>query len=178
MSRIATSPGSRTALLALGLVLYGAVVRLLPHPPNFTPTGALCLLGGMALPGRWWPWLVPLGALFLSDLVLGLYGLMPVTYGTWLLVVLWGRLLRERGLGMRVVAGALGASLIFYLVTNFACWLTMPQYSKDWAGLVQCYVAALPFMRNMLLADLTYTTLLCQVWELGRRWHHVPAAAS
>ncbi len=178
MSRPAALPGNPTAWLALGLVLYGAGVRLLPHPPNFTPTGALCLLGGMALPGRWWPWLVPLGALFLSDLVLGLYPLMVVTYGTWLLVVLWGRLLRQCRLGVRVVAGALGASLLFYLVTNFACWLTMPQYSKDWAGLVECYVAALPFYRNMLLADLTYTTLLCQVWELARRWQPEPASAA
>ncbi len=178
MNRTDASPGNPTAMLALGLVLYGAAVRLLPHPPNFTPTGALCLLGGMALPGRWWPWLVPLGALFLSDLLLGLYPLMPVTYGTWLLVVLWGRLLRGRRLGVRVAAGALGASLLFYLVTNFACWLTMPQYSKDGAGLVECYLAALPFFRNMLLADLTYTTLLCQVWELGRRWHQEPVAAS
>ena len=67
----------RFAIIA-GLILAAAASRLLPHPPNFTPIGAVALFGGACLADKRLAFLVPLAAMFLSDLVIGLHRGMPV----------------------------------------------------------------------------------------------------
>ncbi len=163
---------------AVALMIYGTVLRVVDHPPNFTPTGAICLLAGMVFPGRVLPWAVPLGLLLISDAFLGFYPMMGVVYGAWGVVILWGRWVRRFSTPGRILLGALGASAWFFLITNFACWLTMPEYSKDWAGLVRCYAAAVPFWRNMILADLTFTTLLYHVLAVQGELFGTPQTAS
>jgi hypothetical protein len=69
----------RIAVL-VGMVLVAALARLVPHPPNFTPIGAVALFGAAHFKQKWAAFLVPLLALLLSDLALevttglGLYG--------------------------------------------------------------------------------------------------------
>jgi len=46
--------------------------------------------------------------------------------------------------------------LVFYLTTNFACWLLFEGYPKTAEGLGACYVAALPFYRWMPVGDLAW----------------------
>jgi hypothetical protein len=46
------------------------------------------------------------------------------------------------------------------VLTNFGVWAIDNLYPKTTAGLVDCYVAAIPFFRNMLLGDLLYSALL------------------
>src|SRR5262245_25260092 len=74
----------RTFVLA-GVVLLTALARLLPHPPNFTPIGALALFGAAHFQSRWAAFLVPLVAMFISDVGLQVatsFGLV----GGWLAV--------------------------------------------------------------------------------------------
>ena len=55
---------------------------------------------------------------------------------------------------MPVAGATLGGALIFFFVTNFADWYFFNMYAKNWQGLVDCYVAAIPFFtRGTLLAD-------------------------
>ena len=60
---------------------------------------------------------------------------------------------------MTVAGASIGASVLFFLVTNFAVWLTSPFYTPDFQGLMACYTAGLPFLKNGLAGDLFYTTV-------------------
>jgi hypothetical protein len=67
-----------------------------------------------------------------------------------------------------VVGGTLGASVLFYLITNFGVWIDpVSAYPKNFDGLVQSYIAAIPFFRNTLTGDLVYTGVLFGVYELS-----------
>ena len=54
------------------LVFLGALARFLPHSPNFVPIAALALFAACYLPKKW-ALIVPLGAMFLSDIFIGFY---------------------------------------------------------------------------------------------------------
>ena len=75
--------------LPYALIFAGAALRVIPHPPNFAPIGALALFGGAALPGVW-AFAVPLAALVLSDAVLGFYQGWVWVYGSFVLIVFIG----------------------------------------------------------------------------------------
>lgn len=156
--------------LVIVLIVVAAASRLLPHPPNFVPTGAMVLFGAAALPKRWLAVLVPLMAFYISDLALnnilyaeyfeGFYfGISPYTYGALLLMILLGMgLLRGRSFSwLRIGASALGATLVFFLVTNFGVWAGGFLYPKNVAGLMAAFAAGIPFLLSSLLANLLFT---------------------
>ena len=58
-------------LVLLGAIVAAAALRLVPHPPNFTPIDAMALFSAAYLGRRVLAFAAPLGALLLSDLVLG-----------------------------------------------------------------------------------------------------------
>ena len=156
-------------LAILSAIFIAAVLRLVPHPPNFTPIGAIALFGGAYLGRRGLAFAAPLGALLLSDLVLGFYPELAFVYlSTAATVVIgWALLKRKTMLGIGV--GALASALLFFTVTNFGVWLVMDYYPKTLAGLAACYVAAVPFFQNTLAGDLVYTALLFGGFALAER---------
>jgi uncharacterized protein DUF6580 len=154
------------------LILLAAACRLAPHPPNFTPVLAVALFGGAMLPRRV-GWAVPLLALVASDAALGyrFSWMNAVVYGSFLAAVGIGGWLRQRRTWGRTLAAALAGSVLFYMVTNFAVWLAPPfMYEHTAAGLVRCYVAALPFFRNSLAGDLFWAAALFGLHDLARAW--------
>ena len=161
---------NRTRLLVLLLaILAAALLRLVPHPPNFTPIGAVALFSGAYLGRRWLAFAAPLGALLLSDLILGFYPEAMFVYVSVLAIVLLGRPLARRRTVLWIGGAALTSSLLFFLATNFGVWLVMDYYPKNAAGLVACYVAAIPFFQNTLAGDLFFTALLFGGWALAER---------
>jgi hypothetical protein len=54
----------------------------------------------------------------------------------------------------------LASSVLFFVLTNFGVWAFDALYPKTLEGLMACYVAAIPFFRNTLLGDLSYTVVL------------------
>lgn len=163
--------------IAVVLILLGAACRLLPHPMNFTPVLAVALLGGATLP-RPLAFAVPLGAMLLSDLALGYsWGRMNVViYACFAVGVGLGRwLLREKRTWGRTLGAMLAGSTLFFLVTNFVVWLgpmmaPPHDYAHTLAGLVKCYVMALPFFRNALVGDLCWTLGLFALYDAARLW--------
>ena len=55
------------------LIFGAAMLRLIPHAPNFSPIGAIALFGGAYLNRKFIAYLVPTMAMALSDLFLGFY---------------------------------------------------------------------------------------------------------
>ena len=145
-------------IVLMALVASAALARWIPHPPNFTPIGAMALFGGACVADRRLALLLPLAALFLSDLFLGLHILIPVVYGSFALNVLLGRWLHSRRTVINTAAVTLAGSVQFFVVTNFACWLLWYPHTVE--GLVACYLAAIPFCHNTLLGDAVFATAL------------------
>ncbi len=151
---------------ALLLILAGILIRVLPHPANFTPLTALALFSGTVLsPGL--ALTVPVAAMIASDLVLGPHPLFWLTWGCFLLTVLIGFWVRNRRSVLRIAAGTLAGSVLFFLLTNLGVFLFQDFYEKSWTGLAQCYAMALPFFRNSLLGDIFYTAVFFGVWHLA-----------
>jgi uncharacterized protein DUF6580 len=141
-------------------IIAAAALRLVPHPPNFSPIDAMALFSGAYLGRRALAFAAPLGALLLSDLVLGFYHGMAFVYGTVALIVLIGWWVSSRRTPLRIGAAALASAVLFFVVTNFGMWLFSGFYPLTPAGLVACFVAAIPFFQNTLAGDLFYATLL------------------
>jgi len=153
----------------VGMILAAAASRLIPHPPNFAPIGAMALFGGACFADRRVAFLVPLAAMFVSDLAigalsgdlaLGLHRLIPAVYGSFALIVCLGLWLRKRRTFVPIAGAAIVGSVLFFVLTNFGVWALGTWYPKTWEGLVACYVAAIPFFHNTLLGDAVYSTAL------------------
>jgi hypothetical protein len=135
-----------------------AFARLIPHPHNFSPIGAIALYGGACFPTKRSAFTVPLAAMLLGDLVLGLHMLMPVVYGCFALNALLGRWLRAHRHIVPIALATLAGAVQFFIITNFACWVFY--YPHTLEGFWTCYMAAIPFFRNTLLGDATFATVL------------------
>jgi hypothetical protein len=155
------------------LVLLGSSLRLLLRDiPNFAPVAALGLFAGFWFRQRVVAMSLPLSVMLISDLVLGAYQwqMMTIVYSMLLLPALCGGPLRrhfEKRQGRQIwrptatlLICSLSASLAFFAVTNFGAWLWFDSYPRTFAGLAQCYLAALPFFRYTIAGDLLFGTVL------------------
>ena len=146
--------------LIAGVIFAGAAMRLIPHWPNFTPIAAMALVGGTFLKRKDLAFLIPIGSMLLSDLVLGFHSTVLPVYLSFVAIVAMGFVLKNRLNVVNLASASLASSVIFYLVTNFACWTTgVAIYSRDISGLMQSYIAGIPFFFNGILGDLFYNSL-------------------
>lgn len=148
---------SPKVLVVAGIILMAAIMRLIPHYPNFTPIAAIALFGGAHLGKKWLSFFVPLFALLVSDLIIGFHGFMIPVYVSFALVVLLGGILRGRIKVHSIIGASVASSLLFFLITNFAVWAGSPYYPQTFAGLMQSYTMAIPFFHSSLLGDLFYS---------------------
>ncbi len=133
---------------------------------NFSPVAALSLFGAAYLKNKKFAFFVPVAIMFLSDCILGFHSTMFFTYGSFALISLLGFSIFENKISStRVLVASLSASLIFFLVTNFGVWLMQSMYAKNMNGLVDCYIAAIPFLKGSLLGDLIFSAALFGAFE-------------
>jgi hypothetical protein len=152
---------NHSRLIALvGAILAAAALRLVPHPANFSPIDAMALFSGAYLGRRALAFVAPLGALLLSDLVLGFYHGQATVYFSVALIVLVGTVALRRRSALRIGAAAVVSSILFFAITNFGMWLFSGIYPRTVTGLEACFVAAIPFFQNTIAGDLFYATLL------------------
>jgi hypothetical protein len=157
------------AILAAVMIILAAVVRIIPHPWNFTPIGAMALFSGAMFRDRRAAFLFPLVALFAGDLFIGLHRLIPVVYASFLLSVLIGTWLANRRSILRIGGAVFLGALQFFLFTNFAVWQLFGTYPHTPAGLAACYIAGLPLFGNTLSGDALYATLFFGTFALAEK---------
>jgi hypothetical protein len=158
----------RTILIGSMIILVAALSRLLPHPVNFTPIAAMALAGGVYLDKRI-ALILPLAALFISDLFIGFHNTILFVYGSIVLIGFLGLWLKSHKKLLPVVGTTLLSSILFFVVTNFGVWFTGGgwSYAKSWQGLVECYTIAIPFFRNTIAGDMIYTFVLFGLFEFS-----------
>jgi Family of unknown function (DUF6580) len=150
---------SRT-MLALALVVLAAVLRIVPHPWNFAPIGAMALFSGATIRNKRLALFFPLLTLIAGDLFIGFHKLIPLVYASTLLSVALGFLLRDRKSLPRIAGVTMLGAIQFFVVTNFGVWLLLGTFPKSEVGLVACYIAGAPLFWNTLASDALYVTLL------------------
>jgi len=159
------------------LIVLGTLLRFAQLPWNGVPMMALALYAGARLPRRW-AVLVPLVAMIASDIVLDWGTGRSVftierfsVYACLMMTSLAGRWLKSTTNPMARLGMAFGASMGFFLVTNFAVW-AMPEYKMypyTLQGLINCYVAGIPFYQNQLIAELVGTAVIFSLDGLAHR---------
>ena len=186
-------------ILILSAVAYRIAAGLLIHSgtalwlSNFAPMAAIALCGAAYFPPKF-KFTVPLGALFVSDLVLNyVYGApllqaqMIGHYVALLLVALIGFAIQDRASLKTLLPASILGSVIFYLVVNIFSWLSDPGYTKDFAGLIRAQTVGLAaysstptwmFFRNTVLSDFFFTLLFVVCMNLGRNTSRARAGAA
>ena len=153
-------------LILTGMIFIAAFVRLIPHPPNFAPVAAMALFGGAYFSKRWVAFLVPLMAMLVTDLILGFHSAMWAVYLSFVLIVGIGMLMIKQKKVSNIFLASVSASVLFFVITNFAVWAAGIYYPKDLSGLAASYTAAIPFFHYTLLGDLFFVALMFGSYEL------------
>lgn len=156
-------------MLAYFFILFGAILRVIPHPANFVPIAAMALFGGAYL-NKKTALVLPLAAMVVSDIFIGFdsWTSRVTIYGTFLLIGLIGLWIRNHKNVWTVLGGSLLGSILFYLITNLVFLYEPTMYPHTWAGQAASYANALPFFRNTLLGDLFYVSIFFGAYELCR----------
>ncbi len=157
-------------IVAISVVIFAlALFRLLPHWPNVSPVAAMALFGGAFYADKRLAFIVPFVALFLSDLVLGLHNSMVFVYAGFALTVAIGFMLRNKITVTNTAFAVVVSSGLFFLLTNFGAWFTSALYAKTAEGLMQAFVAGIPFFQNSLLGNLAYAAVIFGGYVLLRK---------
>jgi hypothetical protein len=154
----------KETFLALSLVVIAVFCRLIPHLPNFVPITAIALFAGRYF-NRWWAYLIPIGAMLITDYFLGFSDVTFYVYFSLILAALIGLYLQSNFSWKKLAAGTLLSSILFFVITNFGVWQA-GWYGHTLQGLILCYELALPFFRNSLIGDILYTGAIFGTYEL------------
>ncbi|MDZ7719830.1 MAG: DUF6580 family putative transport protein [Balneolaceae bacterium] len=168
----------KSILIITGFILLAALTRLLPHAYNFTPLGAIALFGAAYFTDKKWALLIPLVAFWGSDLLLNniTYAAyydgftwftsgMLYSYGSIAMIVILGYYLLKKITVGRVLGGALGASVIFFIISNLGVWISGTIYPLTLEGLIACYTAAIPFFHYTIAGNVIYSAVLFGAYE-------------
>ena len=150
------------------MILAAALSRFMPHPPNFTPIMAMAIFGGAFFTDKKSAFAVPIAAMLLTDIFLGFHSSMWAVYISFGIGVVMGAYFLKQKSFTRITTVSIASAVIFYLLTNFSCWLSFGMYPHTFAGLMQCYFMGLPFLSYTpmelfgfsLLSDLFYAYIL------------------
>ena len=163
-------------IFAIILIVFGVVTRLLLKDlPNVETITVMALLAGSML-GGFYAVVVALSAMAIGDMIIGNDSILMFTWSAYAIIGLFGLILykkQKRGFKYVLQMTGLGmmASLFFYFLTNFGVWLLWPgMYAHTWAGLTQCYVMGLPFLKYNFLGNLVLVPLVTSVVVFARAW--------
>lgn len=172
------STGGHKMMIGSVLIIIAIASRLLPHWHNFTAVGATGLFGAFYFRRQIWALLIPILAMWISDLVLNnwiyaaynpefvwLTPYMTYVYLGIIALVITGQLVFAKLTGGRLLTASILGSLLFFLISNFGSFLVDPIYPKDSAGLLGAYIAGIPFFWNTLLSNIVYSLMLFGLYQ-------------
>ena len=128
----------------------------------------MALFGGAYFSNKKLAFAVPLTAMFLTDLVLGFHNTIIAVYISFALMVVIGMTMIKKKRAGNIVLASVTAAVLFFIITNFAFWLTGIMYPVTATGLIECYVAAIPFFGYNLAGNLFYAGVMFGLFELAK----------
>lgn len=157
-------------IFSIFVIVFGVTFRIFLNEvvriPNFEAVTSLSLVSGSFLGGVFAP-VIPLLIIFLSDIYFGNTSVYLFTWSAFILIGIFGILFKRNSkyYFLKVTSGGILAVLFFYLWTNFGWWLTFRMYPMNFSGLVQCYLAGLPFLKNQLTSVLIFTPVFSLIFS-------------
>ncbi len=157
------------SFFAVILILAAAFVKVITHPHTLDPIIGMALFSGAIIKDKRFAFVLPLFAMFLSDIILevsgidkGFYGWSQlVNYGILVLITVFGFRLKKIT-AINVVGFSLISSLIFFIISNLGFFLIDNKiyhtYPNTMAGFIDCYVKAIPFFKWYI--DLAFSVML------------------
>ena len=152
--------------LPISLILVLSFARVIPHPSNFTPMLAVAVFSGFYFRNFLLGVLIVIFSMFLGDLYLGFHETMFFTYISLAVAVVFGLLIKRLKF-TEILFSGLASSVCFFIITNFGAWLTLEMYEKNFSGLLQSYVMAIPFFHNTLISTFLYLIVLKLIFDLA-----------
>ena len=143
---------SNRELIIILFIVFAAIIRLIPHPPNFAPITAMALFGGVYFKNRKLAYAIPLIAMIISDLFLGFYSISIFVYTSFIAITFIGTIIKTIN-----VANIFLSSLLFFIVTNLGVWFL--GYPLTIEGFLTCFTLALPFFGYTITGDLFFCLL-------------------
>src|SRR6202166_1004873 len=140
-------------MLIVAMALFAAIMRIVPHPWNLAPVGAMALFSGAVIRNRVMAFVFSLLAMLAGDWFVGFHILMPMVYTSFLISTALGFWLRERRSAVRLGGVVLLGAIQFFLISNLGVWMFLNSYPKTFGGLLACYVAGVPYFWNTLAGD-------------------------
>lgn len=165
----------RFGIVAL-FILVAALTRFL-FIPNFSAIGAMGLFGAAYFSKKYWAFIIPFAALWLSDLAInnivyanpdGSFAFIGYTwvYIAFAITILLGFVILKKVSLPRLIGASLMTSVVFFLVTNFGSFLSpIHPYPANFSGLMAAYTAGIPFFWNTLLGDLFFSLVFFGSFE-------------
>ena len=152
------------------VIILAVISRFIPHMPNFAPITALAIFSAAYMPWKKAAG-ITLAARLISDIFIGFvsWPMMIAIYASHGVGILFGVWIScaKNHRWAKILGSSLGASAIFFLVTNFA--FLYSNYPHNFSGIIQSYINGLPFLRGTLLGDLGYTLALFGGYALATR---------
>lgn len=149
---------NKKQIVIISFILVAAILRILPHLPNVTPITAMALFSGVYFTQKKYAFVIPLLAMFLSDLILGFSFISIFVYLAFILVSYIG--ISSKKMNIKTI---LLSSISFFVITNFGVWLI--GYPNTLNGFIECYTLALPFFRNSLIGDFVFSGIMYYGFE-------------
>jgi hypothetical protein len=150
------------------IMVVVAALRLLTNQlgilPNFAPIAAIGLFGAVYLKNKNLAVLLPLTIMLATDAIIGFHRQSLSVYAGFLSIVMLGFLLRNNFSFKNLIRFSLLSSVVFFVISNFGVWL-VGGYNPTAAGLMECYIQAIPFFGNTIAGDLFYSLISFGAFE-------------
>tara|TARA_B100000700_G_scaffold323141_1_gene426268 strand:- start:3575 stop:4105 length:531 start_codon:yes stop_codon:yes gene_type:complete len=150
-------------IFAISLILILVLSRLIPHPPNFTPIVAVAIMSGYLFKNIYISFAVLITSMLLADAFIGFYKNMFFVYFSLILISYIFYKISSNINSKNLFIFSLLGTIVFFIISNFGVWIlgglgpnNLP-YDKNLNGLLECYILAIPFIKNTMLSTLVFT---------------------
>jgi len=152
-------------ILPVSLILILSFSRIIPHPWNFTPLLATGIFSGFYFKKFYLGSFIVIFSMFLGDLYLGFHNTMFFTYISLAAAVGIGLYIKNFKI-YEIFYSSIISSACFFIITNFGAWITLEMYEKNFSGLLNSYIMAIPFFHNTLISTFVYLFVIKIIFEI------------
>lgn len=149
----------RKDLFPLILILLMVFSRMIPHPPNFTPIIAIAVMSGYFFKNLHFSIIVLFCSMIIGDVFIGFYSNMFYVYFPLFIITYFCFLKNNKINFKNLIIYGVSSSLVFFIISNFGVWMSGEMYEKNIAGLVNCYILAIPFLKNTMISTILFSYL-------------------